>query len=406
MINMDQRKKIVFHFVLNIAVVLSSLGVLLIYFGDGSWKHLLSLFFQSDFYINYQSGFIRRGLDGEIIFQLSQYFTINPFEIQIFYSVFGLFAFSVILAFFILGKKIPYYILFSPALLITSAYTSEIRKDHLLMLLYFVMIFTLTKKKWTKIPYFTLANLFLIFGILLHELFFFFSFFPLVILYILKDNYVFDVKKLALSIMYLLPSIALFLVVCFLFQGNERNASVMIDSWKSLNPQLFIKYNVGLFDGTQYLWRKPYSALQFSGIFFCFAVSFLFIIWAVCNHLKNEGLKKVFIILLILQYLVIFVISLFAIDFSRWMFMGNLSTIIFIYSLDKNLEIPLPDFTHRLDTLTLFFQKYYYVPFILYFIVGMPIVGWQSIGQYANTTPLKLIFFFFERVGSIDYQSM
>ena len=57
----------------------------------------------NELFINYQAGFIRRGLIGEIAWQLNNYFLINP---NIFFSIFFMFIhLSQFLIFFYLFKK-------------------------------------------------------------------------------------------------------------------------------------------------------------------------------------------------------------------------------------------------------------------------------------------------------------
>ena len=80
----------------------------------------------NELFINYQAGFIRRGLLGEIAWQLNEYNLISP---KIFFSIFFLFIhLSQFLIFFYLFKKYIFsktlflIIFFSPSLLIKKSY--------------------------------------------------------------------------------------------------------------------------------------------------------------------------------------------------------------------------------------------------------------------------------------------
>jgi hypothetical protein len=84
----------------------------------------------NELFINYQAGFIRRGLLGEILWQLSNYFHISPIS---FFSVFFLFIY--ILQFylffklfkkFILSKIIFFFIFLSPSLILFHIYSPDL----------------------------------------------------------------------------------------------------------------------------------------------------------------------------------------------------------------------------------------------------------------------------------------
>ena len=83
-----------------------------------------------ELFINYQAGFIRRGLLGELAWQLNNYFLIEP---KSFFSIFFFIIYQIkILLLFYLSKKyiiskyIFILIVFSPALLLFHIYSPEL----------------------------------------------------------------------------------------------------------------------------------------------------------------------------------------------------------------------------------------------------------------------------------------
>lgn len=188
----------------------------------------------SEFLINYQGGFVRRGLLGEILFFFVKNYGIDiGWTIKIISAVCYLF----VCFFFIFSfKKRNYslYILplcfFCGALVISTSYW--IRKDALMICFFILAIWLLylNKKFLSKPIKIVIINILLIFILLTHEVV---AFFTLPIIFLLlydlfKDEGVF--KSLLLSAVSLLPSLLTFLLV-ILFSGNYETAQTIWDSW-------------------------------------------------------------------------------------------------------------------------------------------------------------------------------
>ena len=86
----------------------------------------------------------------------------------------------------------------------------------------------------------------------------------------------------------------------------------------------------------------------------------------------------------------IVLLSMVAVDYSRWIFMGNLTAVAFVY-LYKDKR-PL---YHQSDKKTTPFfsglRRVYFVPFILYFIVTMPHSGWNGMDSIVKFNPINLM---------------
>lgn len=136
----------------------------------------------NELFINYQAGFIRRGLLGEIFWQLNSKFSVNP---KFFFSQFFLiihllqiFIFFYLFKKYILSKSFFIFIIFSPSLLLFHIYSPDLYflKDSIIKLVflfhafifYEVFILRKDKEKYFLFLYFIIIPLLAI-VILIHE---------------------------------------------------------------------------------------------------------------------------------------------------------------------------------------------------------------------------------------------
>lgn len=185
----------------------------------------------SEFLINYQGGFVRRGLMGEILL----FFTKN-FNIDIVWTIkiFCLLCFIAVTVFFVrvfLKKGYSLYIL--PLCLFLGAGIvgdSWIRKDYLFFCFFIPVLWLYSKHNLSIFVKFLIINILTVAITLCHEVFAFFSF-PLLFL-LLFNHY----KKkgffasCGISLLYLLPSIVAFLFT-LIKSGNLEIAHAIWDSW-------------------------------------------------------------------------------------------------------------------------------------------------------------------------------
>ena len=197
-------------------------------------------------FINYQAGFIRRGLLGEIAWQLNENFLINQ---NIFFSVFFmLIHLTQFLIFFYLFKKYIFskilfiLIFFSPSLLLFHIYSPDLYflKDSIIKFVFLLHVFIFYyfySIKKNKLKYFFYLKILIIpslfFVILTHEYqIFSLSLHFLISLGVVKERK--EIKDLLKTYSFLIISI--FLVIFFF--GNQ-------DQFKILN-EILIKFNVEL----------------------------------------------------------------------------------------------------------------------------------------------------------------
>jgi hypothetical protein len=192
----------------------------------------------SEFLINYQGGFVRRGLLGEGLFFLIKHFQFNlEWVIQLSCAIlYGLVAFFFVKSF--LKKGYTLYIL--PLGFFLGAFLfciDWIRKDNLAVAFFILILLLYNKKGWHLAAKIFLINLLGISIILTHEVF---AFFALPILFILFFQHFKD-KGLRSSFLYsalsLLPCL-IALAFAFSAHGTQETACAIWDSWKPFLPDL------------------------------------------------------------------------------------------------------------------------------------------------------------------------
>lgn len=195
-----------------------------IYRMDWSSLKLINEYSYTEFLINYQGGFTRRGLIGELLYQLYSW---HPFPIDVSLTVVSLIIFFTVIAFFFYQfRKQGYcwWILLSPLFLSAAFYI--VRKDYLL---YLIMIgcFYMLRRGVSRQIYFVCAGLLAIVALLVHEASFFWGI-PIYLLFI----YDYCKQPLLKWTLILMP-IAIFAINCA-FVGSPATAHAIVDSWNAI----------------------------------------------------------------------------------------------------------------------------------------------------------------------------
>lgn len=188
----------------------------------------------SEFLINYQGGFVRRGLLGEILFSFAKHFDINiEVTVKIISGIF-----YILLCYFFtrsfLKKGYSLYIL--PLCFFLGAFVLAdvwLRKDTMMLCFFIAIIWLYNKKNLSAIIKIFFINLLSILMILIHEVFVFFSIPALFFLF----SYLFKRKNIIvsflLSFLSLLPSVIAFMLV-ILKHGDQNTAQIIWNSWQDL----------------------------------------------------------------------------------------------------------------------------------------------------------------------------
>lgn len=179
----------------------------------------------TEFLINYEGGFVRRGLLGELLLWFCSLTALSPFTII---SVISLAAWGgFILYFFRKFKKADYcwWLLASP--LFWGPPGSVIRKDYLCYLIIIAMMYIIRNHHQLSIPRFLAVCGLTTLGMFLHEAFVFYG--PTVICLILIADSSTRVKGIILTGL----SVCVFLLFTY-FKGTPDTPSQIIHSWNTL----------------------------------------------------------------------------------------------------------------------------------------------------------------------------
>lgn len=199
-------------------------------YGFESWQ-------LSEFLINYEDGFVRRGLMGQILFLLTKNYHI---DVEWAVKIISLISFILVCIFFIkafLKKGYPLYILplcFFLGMGILS--DNWIRKDYL-MLCFFISILLLYKGSLNTLIKMVLINILIILILFTHEIFAFLAFPIFLVLFFNEYKTKGILQSIILSLVFLSPSIFAFLLT-IQYHGNTETAQNIWDSWQIItnNP--------------------------------------------------------------------------------------------------------------------------------------------------------------------------
>lgn len=222
--------------IVNIVVSLSLIVAFIFNFIKTSYNYThdyINTFAYTEFLINFQGGFVRRGLLGEILYQI---YTIFPYSLWLVITVLSYAAFVFVLLFFIKQfKKNNYcwWIIFSPILLGMTAFI--VRKDFILYTLLIGCLYLLRNSSDSLLKR-ILACMLIVLGLFLHEAFIFFGF-PIYAMVLLSFK-----NKRTINYALILIPILIFLILCK-FKGNYETAVAIVNSWNNILPGTPLEYN-------------------------------------------------------------------------------------------------------------------------------------------------------------------
>ena len=321
--------------------------------------------------INYEGGFIRRGLSGQIFIILSDYLDLNLRLIIYFFLItiiliylilindfFKEFNFSYLLAFFVLCPLFFNY----------SIYELEgLARKEILLLVFYLIYLKILENNF----YFSLVLLFLFFPIILlvwEVSFLFITFFIFVGLICLKN---YNFKSFIKILLSLLPSFCIFALI-FFSKVTPEQIKISCEAVSNCSPAFSyldkdIKY---MFDRIDF---KITYIFRYSFIFLlCFLPLIYF--YKKCNNNENNFIfnNKIFILLLInFPLLILFIVSE---DWGRWIsliYSFNLFTIFYLIkrnylSIDFDLVNNYFARFKMISLVIIFFYCFSWNPKILY----------------------------------------
>tara|TARA_B100001287_G_C22684876_1_gene532710 strand:+ start:124 stop:1329 length:1206 start_codon:yes stop_codon:yes gene_type:complete len=288
-----------------------------IYIPDFFYKFINGWTF-NEWLINYQGGFVRRGLLGELIFNLNK-INIDHRFIIFFLGLGSLFHITLNILFLIADKNIFYrvFILFNPFGLFYLVQNLEFffaRRD----LFYLNFLIYFGKKKAFNHTLFLLFSIFLVlnYGIYI------FLIGP--IYFLLKDKRNFDIKKFLYSFILLIAPLNILLLTIF---SNARNFETLCSSINFLNKDIPLQekncwgapnWVDSSYEPTTRAFEEIAQGINYFNSFSTWLIVFIFLI--LCIFITTENNKK-FTLKQIIYLSPYFFFFFFAQDWGRWIFL-------------------------------------------------------------------------------------
>ncbi|MCL2327924.1 MAG: hypothetical protein FWC39_05350 [Bacteroidetes bacterium] len=194
-------------------------------------KHSQEGWTNTEWLVNYQGGFVRRGLIGELLFFIAKNFTIN---VEWTMKILCLVCLVVVIVFFVwafVKKGYALYILPMCFFFGTHVFGGMYwhKRDYLMLIFLIATLWFFAKNNRLAIKFFV-ANTVLIIALQVHEVIAFFSL-PMLFLLLCNDyKHKGRWQSIVLSAAFLLPSIAAFFLTLH-YHGNLETAQAIWDSW-------------------------------------------------------------------------------------------------------------------------------------------------------------------------------
>ena len=182
----------------------------------------------SDWFINYEGGFVRRGLIGEIFLEL---FRIVPYSII--NTIIAIYLGSLCTLLYILYHVFKkngwsFFISIFPVCIFISFL--GVRRDYIMLILCFIVFMLFKDFLYTKrISKIVLCNVISSAAIMMHEVYFFFTIPILIVLSYTKHKKA-NIKSIIFPILILLPSFVTMYLVC-VYKGDMGIAQAIWESW-------------------------------------------------------------------------------------------------------------------------------------------------------------------------------
>ena len=308
----------------------------------------------SEWLINYQGGFIRRGLIGEILIQINKFINTNPRYLVYVFEIFSLFIFYL-LSYKLISKLeinlILLVILFSPISFIFPLSDPESlgRKELILFCIYIFYINSLIEKNENKVLFIItilLPIMFLIWDGAIIVLPFFYFF------YIYSKKAI-NIKKIILSLLTFAPSLITILIL-FNTDVSEENLKLMCESFNEDCFAGILFANQSVQNNINYVSNQFEIEYLYTYILI-FTLSFLPI--ACFNAISKLGYKNIILLICLMPMLPLFYIA------SDW---GRYMHIFYIFYLFSTIYFIKNENLKFINTSDKFFKNKFYFKVLVF----------------------------------------
>ena len=205
------------------------------YFND--YQALFEHWGFADWLINYEGGFVRRGILGQAILCMHRLFNIDIGQTLHIISLLSTLALIALVITIFIKKRLSLFILPTAIMLGTFAINNiaSFRRDQMMLLIIFLILYLYKKyKTCNNIIYYLLFSITGVFVILVHEASFF-CFVPFIFIHQCDKLQLKDMLK---STLFLLPVIAA-MGICCIFKGDAATSDAI---WESYQPYFIETY--------------------------------------------------------------------------------------------------------------------------------------------------------------------
>ncbi len=357
--------------------------------------------------INYEGGFVRRGLFGSIIYKLSYILNISPILLVQFLTILFFISFLYLLK--DCRKYFSSLFLLSPIVSLSPLLGNYlVRKDVSGIVAYALCTNLIIKEK--NFTNFLLINLICSISILNHESYFFYSVPSLCLLHYLSSknlNSNNNFLKIYKTIIYIIPTLIISILV-FYFNGNYEVAYKINQSWLNLSSIINIKQFInpffpsGAIGSLSWTFNKGislplsiFNSFDGRGLIWIPAVWMLSIF--ICAQIfigdKENLNRKIKTNVLLLQLTFISPLFILGWDFGRWIFLWISSSIFLTISLIRLESVNKNDLSN-LDKICPKILTKLFVGFelngfkkLIYLLISIPHCCW-TIRNYLETLPI------------------
>ena len=290
----------------------------------------------SEWLINYQGGFARRGIAGEIFFYISK---ISLIPANYLWLAITCFSYLYLLIYFVKKTKNQFKLelIISAILLGMPIYTNFFWKKDVFQILLFLLGLIIFKKKLNSFLKITLINLICIFGLLNHESFMFYAVPPLFFLSLSlwneKQSIILKIFKSSLSFAFIFFTffILFYISLSLTDESLSKKAFLILHSWDALWLKVEGKIPTDLSCFTFLSHIDINTTISRFGFFTLFWFALILIcFYSFINFSIRLNLNKKINLIKILLSQLIFLFPLFytAGDWSRWIFFWTASSLL------------------------------------------------------------------------------
>ena len=322
-----------------------------------SIKYLLYIpnqldYFDAELLINYSSGFIRRGLLGEIFIFIHQFLKIDLLVLTKYFSIITYGPIIIYFVYNFIKKNISLFFLLLPSGLFFLLIDNRIRfRDSLLLLIIIVCAKIIKWKKINEITRYLLLSLIISLGILFHEMFFFYTV-PFIFLYFLM------IKKRNISFILIFSLPLLCFLLSIYYHGEKNSGDIiyhhiipLLDNHQISKelPSPFKFINSGIQNYFKFTFLSIHQGFSLGILYFQYIVSLIFILvrYYDFNNIDifgntNKHLKPINFQFLLFVFLIQIISSIailgIAKDWQRFIFFALISSFIYTNELSTKVD--------------------------------------------------------------------